>query len=105
MFRFAFLVPAIFLMASPVQASSFTASNGVILPAPDLNIQTCGKLTQLMNTYMASHYRDVDVVPEDHPDRAIYEYENRLAEIHYEDCQMGSNHFEDSSSAFSKGFN
>lgn len=105
MFRFVLLVQAIALMAVPAQANSFRALNGVVLPAPDLNVQTCGKLSQLMTTYMASHYRDVDIVPEDHPDRPIYDYEHRLAEIHYEDCQMGSNHFEDSSSAFSKGFN
>lgn len=92
-------------MAVPAQANSFRASNGAVLPAPDLNVQTCGKLSQLMTTYMTSHYRDVDVVPKGHPDRVIYEYENRLAEIHYEDCQVGTNHFEDSSPAFSKGFN
>ncbi|MEM7059919.1 MAG: hypothetical protein AAF557_20245 [Pseudomonadota bacterium] len=105
MFRFFSVLLAVFWMATPVQADSFRAANGSVLPAPDLNTMTCEKLDHLMMTYMASHYRDVQEVPKDHPDRPIFEYENRMAKIHYEDCQIGANYFQDSSPAFSKGFN
>ena len=107
MSRFPFLVSVIGLLmiAGPVQAEKFQSVNGVVLPAPDLNVMTCEKLNDLMTMYSASHYRDIEVIPVGHPDRAIYEYENRLAEIHYQDCQVGSHFFEDASPAFSKGFN
>lgn len=106
MFKYVLLLPmALFLLPIPADAKSFTAANGVVLPAPKLNTLTCEQLGDLMDAYMTSHYRNLEVVPRNHPDRPIFDYENALATLHYEDCQVGMNHFENSAPAFSKGFN
>ena len=93
------------LLGGAANAAEFTASNGVILPAPDINTLSCAELTDLMWTYSDSFYRVEQLVPQGHPDRPIYEYENRLAETHYSDCQMGTTHFENVSPSFATGFN
>jgi len=93
------------LLSGPAFAETFTASNGAVLPAPSLNALTCDQLDSLMVAYAESHYRNANIPHRDHPDRPIYEFENQLAELHYEDCQVGQVHFENSAPAFSKGWN
>ena len=44
------------------------------------------------------------VIPMNHPDRPIYDYEHKLAETHYQDCQSGSAYFESTAPAFGQGF-
>ena len=106
MFKYVLVLPmALFFAPQPAEAKTFTAANGAVLPAPELNTLTCDQLGSLMTAYMSSHYRNIEIVPRNHPDRPIYEYENKLATLHYEDCQAGVTHFENSAPAFSKGFN
>lgn len=106
MLKYVLLLPmALFMASLPAEAKTFKAANGVVLPAPELNTLTCAQLDELMTAYMTSHYRKIEVVPKAHPDRPIFDYENALATLHYEDCQMGQIHFENSAPAFSKGFN
>lgn len=106
MLKYVMLVLVVVFGATlPAQANSFRAANGQVLPAPKLNNLTCDQMDQLMETYISSQYRHVEFLPTDHPDRPIYDYENKLAQRHYEDCQMGRSHFENAAPAFSKGFN
>ena len=93
------------LTTGGAQATEFTASNGVVLPAPDINSLACDEITELMWVYSDSFYRVEQLVPKGHVDRPIYEYENRLAETHYSDCQVGQTFFESASPSFSNGFN
>ena len=99
------LILTVGLMSGPALADSFTASNGAVLPAPALETLSCDELDQLMVSYANSHYRNATIPHRDHPDRPIYEYEHRLAQMHYQDCQMGQIHFENSATAFSRGWN
>ena len=81
-----------------------TAANGARLRAPNINHLTCAEMQVLLTEYADSAYRGTGVLAMDHPDRPIYEYEHRLAEVHYKDCQSGSAHFENSSPVFGQGF-
>ena len=81
-----------------------TASNGVRLPTPEIADLSCDQRADLLWTFSESNYRQAETLPEDHPDRAIFEYEDRLADAFYRDCQVGTTHFENATPAFSKGF-
>ena len=86
-------------------AGEFRAANGAVLPAPDISSLTCAQQEALMREFTDSDYRS-DVQPgESHPDRAIFDYESRLADAFYSDCLPGSSDFRAVSPAFSKGFN
>ena len=87
------------------EQDGFTSQNGVKLAAPDIATLACDEMGALLMTYSGSGYRDVATVPQDHPDRPIYDYENRLASRHYSDCQAGTALFEDPAPTFGEGFN
>ena len=86
-------------------AGEFRASNGAVLPAPDIASLTCAEQEALMQAYTGSAYRGVAQPAEDHPDRAIFDYESRLAESFYSRCLPGATDFDAPEPAFSKGFN
>lgn len=98
----AIAIAAPFAMAEG--SATFTAENGEILPAPKLAGLTCDRMDQVMTAYAQSLYRGVDTVPAGHPDRPIFDYEDRLAEIFYRQCQRSGLTFQDTAPAFSKGF-
>ena len=85
-------------------ASEFRASNGEVLRAPDIDRLTCTERGTLLLQYTMSGYRGTEPLGEDHPDRAIYEYENQLAQVYYMQCQAGASHYQNSAPAFSSGF-
>lgn len=93
--------------AGPAMAGpdSFTSQNGVQLAAPVIASLSCDEMAKLLMSYSGSGYRDVATVPEGHPDRPIYDYENELASQHYADCQAGTARFEDPAPTFGQGFN
>ena len=82
----------------------FTASSGVVLPSPVIDHLSCRDMLDLLSAYANSGYRGMGVIPRDHPDRPIYEYEHKLAETHYQDCQAGSAYFESTAPVFGQGF-
>lgn len=86
-------------------AGEFRATNGAVLPAPDIASLTCAQQEELMRQFTDSEYRS-DLQPgEGHPDRAIFDYESQLADAFYSNCLSGSTDFRPVSPAFSKGFN
>ena len=91
-------------IAPKVLASDFVAANGATLPAPDVERLTCADRSTLLLEYAFSGYRGIEPLAEGHPDRAIYEYENRLAQIYYLLCQAGASQFQSLTPAFSSGF-
>ena len=91
-------------MATLSQAAEFRASNGAVLRAPDIDQLTCTDRGTLLLEYSLSDYRGVEELAEGHPDRAIYEYENQLAQVYYMQCQAGSSHYQNAAPAFSSGF-
>lgn len=78
------------LVGSSALAGNSTAraltQNGVQLPMPDIDRLDCAERSALLNEYLISAYRGIDPLPEDHPDRWIFEYENRLAQSHFMEC-------------------
>lgn len=85
-------------------ADSFTATNGAILRAPEIAGLTCPQMTNLLQEYSSSGYRDAEMLSEDHPDRPIFDYEDQLATTFYDDCQAGTAQFLDTGSVFGRGF-
>lgn len=92
------------LTAAHAQASEFKASNGAILPAPEVERLTCADRSILLMEYTVSGYRGTEPLQRGHPDWPIYEYENRLAEVYYTQCQAGASQFQSLKPAFSSGF-
>lgn len=86
-------------------AAEFRATNGAVLPAPDIASLTCAEQESLMREYTDSDYRGGAQPDERHPDRKIFDYESRLAEAFYSSCQAEASQFRQVSPAFSKGFN
>ena len=85
-------------------AKTRTAENGAVLPMPRIDSLACDEMHDILMKFSASDYRKAGEVPEDHPDRSIFEYENRLATAHYTDCQSGQAQFETTGETFSRGF-
>ena len=93
-------------MAAQVASNDgFTASNGAVLPAPDPEGLDCAAMDEVLQTYVASGYRWIGAVPQGHPDRPIFDYENRLAAQHFYRCQARQSRFTDPEPVFSSGFN
>ena len=94
------VIPLAFLLlsatATPALTSEFRASNGATLPAPEVDRLTCTERGTLLLEYSISGYRGTEPLDEGHPDRAIYEYENQLAQVYYMQCQAGASHYQDS---------
>jgi len=80
------------------------ASNGAIVVMPGIEQLDCDGLTQVLHRLDLSNYRGVDPVPADSPDRAIFDYEDRLARAYFRRCIMSADRLEDPAPAFSAGF-
>lgn len=102
--RFCILLAAL-ASGLQAQAAEFTSSNGARLAAPDVEQLTCAERGTLLLEYSISGYRGTEPLGVGHPDRAIYEYENQLAQVYYMQCQAGTSHYQNSAPAFSRGFN
>ncbi len=86
-------------------AELFTASNGAEVLAPEIDTLACDEMNAALMAISASEYRGTMPLSSDHPDYPIYDYENRLAIEHYEDCQAGSADYSSPVGIFSSDFN
>ena len=80
------------------------ASNGAVVVMPDLAGLDCDGMGQVLRRIDQSNYRGLDPVPEGHPDRPIFDYEDRLTGQFYYTCTLGVQKLADPSAAFSYGF-
>ena len=87
--------------ASPPRA---LASNGAIVPMPEIVGLGCGDMAETLGLIDQSRYRGPGPVPPGHPDREIFEYEHRLAAAYYHACILSGSRLEDPGPAFSRGF-
>ena len=80
------------------------ASNGAIVVMPEIAGLDCAGMGQVLRRIDLSNYRGLDPVPEGHPDRPIFDYEDQLTVRIYYSCTLGENQLDDPGSAFSYGF-
>ncbi|MFQ5565639.1 MAG: hypothetical protein ACE5EU_04680 [Paracoccaceae bacterium] len=80
------------------------ASNGAVVVMPDLAGLDCDAMSQVLRRIDLSNYRGADPVPKGHPDRPIFDYEDRLTRRYYFSCTLGEHKLEDPGTAFSYGF-
>ena len=80
------------------------ASNGAVVVMPEIAGLDCAAMDQVLRRIDLSNYRGADPVPEGHPDRPIFEYEDRLTGRIYFSCILGGHQLEDPGAAFSHGF-
>ncbi len=80
------------------------ASNGSVVVMPEIAGLDCAAMDQVLRRIDLSNYRGLDPVPKGHPDRPIFDYEDRLTRKHYFSCTLGENQLEDPGAAFSHGF-
>ena len=80
------------------------ASNGAIVPMPELSELDCRGMAEVMGLIDQSRYRGPAPVPEGHPDREIFEYEHRLAAAYYHGCIVSGSRLDDPGPAFGQGF-
>ena len=80
------------------------ASNGAVVVMPDIAGLDCAGMSQVLRRIDLSNYRGLDPVPEGHPDRPIFDYEDRLTGQIYYSCTLGENLLDDPGAAFSYGF-
>lgn len=80
------------------------ASNGAVVPMPEIAGLDCPGMARALERIDRSRYRGPRPVPEGHPDRDIFEYEDRLAAAYYRECILAAHGLQDPSPAFSQGF-
>ena len=80
------------------------ASNGAVVVMPEIAGLDCAAMSQVLRRIDLSNYRGLDPIPEGHPDRPIFEYEDRLTGRIYFSCILGGHQLEDPGAAFSHGF-
>jgi len=80
------------------------ASNGAVVVMPDIDGLDCAAMGQVLRRIDLSNYRGLDPVPAGHPDRPIFDYEDRLTGQFYYSCTLGEHKLEDPGAAFSYGF-
>ena len=80
------------------------ASNGAVVVMPDIAGLDCAGMSQVLRRIDLSNYRGLDPVAEGHPDRPIFDYEDRLTGQYYYSCTLGEHKLEDPGTAFSYGF-
>ena len=81
-----------------------TASNGAVILMPEIASLDCDGMNEALRRIDLSKYRGPEPLPEGHPDRPIFDYEDRLAGRYYFACTLDRHRLEDPSSAFSFGF-
>ncbi len=80
------------------------ASNGAVIDMPDIASLDCAGMERTLRVIDLSQYRGPGPVPDDHPDRPIFEYEDRLSASYYHACTLERHRLEDPGPAFSFGF-
>lgn len=90
--------------ASHADPQRLMASNGAVVTLPEIAALSCPEMAEVLYLIDLSNYRDAEPLPRDHPDWAIFDYEDRLTQRLYYDCMLGASQLEDPGTAFSFGF-
>lgn len=88
----------------PPDAPIAVAANGAHVPMPAIEALDCPTMQLVLRRLDESGYRGVAPLPADHPDRPIFEYENRLAARYYFNCIVPAHRAADPTAAFADGF-
>lgn len=86
------------------EAPRALASNGAVVLMPEIDRLGCRDIIEVLALIDRAGYRGALPLPEDHPDRAILEYEDRLARVYFDDCIRAGHGLEDPGPAFRQGF-
>ncbi len=86
------------------EAPRALAANGAVVPMPEIARLGCRDMAEVLALIDRSGYRGPAPLPESHPDRGIFEYEDRLAAAYYHDCIMSGHSLDAPAAAFSRGF-
>lgn len=84
--------------------TEFRASNGAVVPAPAIDSLDCSGMEDTLTTLDRSEYRSAAPLPEGHPDREIFDYENELARETYDRCIAPETQLQDAGDVFQRGF-
>ena len=102
------IVATAVLLAAPALAASgdrvFRASNGVTIEAPEIGGLDCNGIELVVRRLDLSNYRGIAPLPEGHPDRPIFDYEDALARRQYFLCRSQVSRYLDPSDSFRHGF-
>ena len=98
------LVASIPLPAMAEAANERVARNGAVVPMPPIESLDCAAMANVIQRIDAANYRDpnADDIPEGHPDRPIFDYENALTAEEYFKCTLGRSQDTDPGLAFEK---
>jgi hypothetical protein len=80
------------------------ASNGVVVPMPDIAKLDCTGMTEALRRIDQSNYRGAEVLTPQDRDWPIFAYEDRLARAYYTECMLREHALGDPGTAFSFGF-
>lgn len=90
--------------AVPDEIEKALAANGAVVAMPRIAGLSCREMAETLRLIDESGYRGPVPVPQGHPDRPIFEYEDRLAATYYRDCIMAGHRLESPTPAFARGF-
>lgn len=80
------------------------SANGAVVAMPEIAGLSCRGMAETLRLIDESGYRGPVPLPQGHPDRPIFEYEDRLAATYYRDCIMAGHRLESPAPAFARGF-
>lgn len=80
------------------------ASNGTVVLMPGIEGLGCRDIVEVLALIDRAGYRGALPLPEDHPDRAIFDYEHRLARVYFNDCIRNGHGLDEPGPAFRQGF-
>lgn len=80
------------------------AANGAAVPMPDISGLDCNGMANALRRIDQSRYRGADIIDPGHPDRPIFDYEDRLARAYYNDCLARRHALDDPEAVFAFGF-
>lgn len=84
------LIASLASHAMAEETSVRLAENGAIVPMPAIASMNCRQMDKVIERIDASNYRarGAAVIPQNHPDRPIFDYENALAAAFYNRCTL-----------------
>ena len=75
--------------ASATEKPTVVSSTGIVLAMPKIDDLDCSERSDILNEYLVSGYRESAPLGPGHPDRIIFEYENRLSQAYFMECAPG----------------
>ena len=80
------------------------AANGALVAMPEISGLDCFNMARVLWRIDLTGYRDGRIVPQGHPDRPIFEYEDELARAYYTGCLVNHRTLDDPGAVFRYGF-